>query len=238
MPAAPPALSAYAAEVRRLTFGGRVRRPRNVALVPASILKVAEKAETTAQFDSLAATLFPNRNSAKYHTSEILRRSGFYHTALTTQKRAPRWNAISRRIVRHRVKVTTMVLLDVCWFARANFRLAGYAVRKHSNGEIKQLGPGFEITESFYRRERLDPDWYSQQWFLERAHSESRKPGTLSYEWPRDIVLDDHWVPLVILGLYSPVCFYAPVVVDIEQHWRLSTRKSPGRRMICGPSAK
>jgi hypothetical protein len=118
-----------------------------------------------------------------------------------------------------------MLLLDVCWFSRSQFRIAGYVVKRHSTEEIRQLGPGFEVTESFYRRERLDPEWYSQQWFLEKTENAMKKPGTLTAHLGGDIVLDDHWQPLLILSLYSPVCFDVPVVVENEQNWDLAIRK-------------
>jgi hypothetical protein len=38
-------------------------------------------------------------------------------------------------------------------------------------------------------------------------------------------VLDDHWQPLLILDLYSPVCLQVPVVVDNRQNWELVIRK-------------
>jgi hypothetical protein len=118
-----------------------------------------------------------------------------------------------------------MLLLDVCWFARSRFRVAGYEVVLHSNQEIRELGPGQEVTDTFYRRERLDPEWFSQQWFLEKTHTRFRKPGMLTAEWPRDIALDDHWQPLLILSLYSPICLQVPVIVDNHQNRELAIRR-------------
>jgi hypothetical protein len=80
-----------------------------------------------------------------------------------------------------------MLLLDLCWFARKQFRIGQYAVRKHSGEEIRQLGPGYDVMEAFYRRERLDPEWFSQQWFLKKSHTRFKKPATFTLEFPRDV---------------------------------------------------
>lgn len=225
MPPAPKVFSEYASVVRHLAMGGQANRARRVAVLPTAIQHVAQKAEATPEFSRVATALLPGRNSPNYHASEILRRSGFYNATLTSRARNPRWNVISRRIIPHKVAVTSMLLLDLCWFAREQFRIAGYLVRKHSREEIRQLGPGYDVTEAFYKRERLDPEWFSQQWFLEKAHTINKKPGRLTAEWPRDIALDDHWQPLLILGLYSPVCLQVPVIVDNHQNWELAIRR-------------
>ena len=193
--------------------------------MPAAVQQLAQKGERTQQFAAAAAALFPERKSPNYHASEILRRRGFYNAVLTTEARAPRWGVISRRIVPHRITIATMLLLDLCWFARKQFRIGQYAVKKHSGEEIRQLGSGYDVTEAFYRRERLDPEWFSRQWFLEKSHTRFKKPATFTLEFPRDVVLDDHWQPVLILCLYSPVCLQVPVVVENQQDWELALRK-------------
>lgn len=225
MPPAPKAFSEYASVVRHLAIGGQANRARKVAVLPAAIQHVAQKAEATPEFARVATALLPGRNSPNYHASEILRRSGFYNATLASQARNPRWNVISRRIIPHKVRIRTMLLLDVCWFARSRFRVAGYEVVRHSKQEIRELGSGQEVTDTFYRRERLDPEWFSQQWFLEESRTRTRKPGWITSYMGGEIVLDNHWQPLLILSLYSPVCFDVPVVVDNEKKWELAIRR-------------
>lgn len=225
MPPAPKAFSEYASVVRHLAIGGQANRARRVVVLPTAIQHVARTAEATPEFSRVATALLPSRSSPNYHASEILRRSGFYHAALADSAKAPRWNVISRRVVPHKTRTVTMLLLDVCWFARTRFRLAGYQVVKHSSHEIKALGPGADIADSFYRRERLDPEWFSQQWFLEESRTRIRKPGWITSYMGGEIVLDNHWQPLLILSLYSPVCFDVPVVADNEEKWELAIRR-------------
>jgi hypothetical protein len=187
MPPAPKAFSEYASVVRHLAIGGQANRARRVAVLPAAIQHVAQKAEATPEFSRVATALLPGRNSPNYHASEILGRSGFYNATLASRARNPRWNVISRRIIPHEVRTRTMLLLDVCWFARSRFRLAGYDVVRHSKQEIRELGSGQEITDTFFRRERLDPEWFSQQWFLEESRTRIRKPDWItSYMGRRD----------------------------------------------------
>src|SRR2546429_512093 len=101
----PQALSIYASLIRRIAFNRRGRASRNISAIPPPLQKTVEQAEATPEFMAAAAALFPGRHSPNYHTSEILRRSGFYNAVLGGAGGTPRWNAISRRIVPHKVKV-------------------------------------------------------------------------------------------------------------------------------------
>ncbi len=225
MSRAPQALANYASLIRQIAFNRQAQPSRNIAVIPPTIRRIAEDAEATPQFAAAAAALFPGKNSPNYHASEILRRSGFYNAILDGAGGTPSWNVISRRIIPHKVKITTMLLLDLCWFPQRQFRIAGYDAKRHSRDQIRHLGPGYVVTEAFYKRDLLDPEWFSQQWFLEKSRTRVEKPGWLTAEWPRDIALDDHWQPLLILGLYSPVCLQIPVIADNHKNWELAVRK-------------
>jgi Apea-like HEPN len=225
MARAPTSLVAYTSLVRRLARAHERKAPTRLTVLPPSVRDLAQRAEATPEFASLAADLFPTKHSPGHYASEVLKRTGFYNAALDSRFKAPRWNLISRRTVPHLAKVRTMLLLDLCAFPKERFRLLSYEVRRHSKSEIERLGPTGQVAEAFYRRERLDSDWYSQQWFLEKTQTERTEPGELTIYFGGDIVLDNHWQPLLVLSLYAPTCFQIPVVLDAQENWELAVRK-------------
>ena len=196
----------------------------NVELLPPSPKQLAQRGEAIPEFGALASDVIESKGSSQYEASILLRRSGFYHGILSGESQTELWSRFNEYTKPRTAEIHTLLLLDGCKFPRDHFNCMSHAVVRHSAAEIVELGPPPVIAEAFFPGETLDPDWYSQQWFLRDTETVELKPTFIQIPFlGGDYVLNRYWAPLFALGLYDLPCFAIPIVLESEAKWELLT---------------
>ncbi len=203
-----------------------------IELLPPSPKELARRAEAIPEFGEFASDSIKSKGSEQYHVSTLLRRSGFYHGILSGASQAELWSCLSEYTRPRTAEIHTLLLLDGCKFPRDHFSCMSCAVVRHSAAEIAELGPPHVIAEAFFPNENLDPDWYSQQWFLRDTRNVDLTPTFIQIPFfGGDYVLDRYWAPLIALGLYDLPCFAIPIFLESEARWKLMTPRFSSPRL-------
>ena len=72
----------------------------------------------------------------------------------------------------------------------------------------------------FFPSEILDPNWYTQVWFLVKEDDRQVRPGSILLRLDYD-VLAQFFEPIVALALYKIDYFGLPIVLESSGGWRL-----------------
>jgi hypothetical protein len=118
------------------------------------------------------------------------------------------------------VTIRTLALLDGCRFPLERFRVGGVAVERLARSVLEGLGPRRDVAQVFFQNEILDPEWYTQVWFLIAEEERQISPGSISFRLGYD-VLNLFFQPITALALYKVDYFATPIVVESDPGWRL-----------------
>lgn len=218
---------------------------RTVRRLPPGPRQLAALVEATPEFRSAIGDLVPAKTPHTHQASELLRRSGFYHSILSGASPEVLWSILAAYTVERTTEIRRFFLLDGCAFSSERFELAGHNVVRLHVDEIKRLGPPEHVAEDFFPSESLDSGWFTQQWFISTPRMVDLKPTTwripmLEYPMGGDLILDDYWLPLITLGLFHLPCFDIPIILDSELDWRLLRLRfaSPRVEIHSGPDGE
>lgn len=127
---------------------------------------------------------------------------------------------LDERLTSHTVTIRTLALLDGCRFPLERFRVGGVAVERLARSVLEGLGPRRDVAQVFFQNEILDPEWYTQVWFLIAEEERQISPGSISFRLGYD-VLNLFFQPITALALYKVDYFATPIVVESDPGWRL-----------------
>lgn len=197
----------------------------NLIVLPPSPAELARLLERTAEFRTLG-----DRNP---HASDLLKRSGYYHTLLRGEQTDSVLDRLRSRLDAKEVKIRTLMLLYGCEFAKDfelnrqdDPRVLRRSIRWISEDEIERLCPPEDVCESFYPSE--NPRYRGScggYWFFEEERIEP--PGHLpAGDEVRDyfnyFLFDEgFWKYILPVALYSSEYFSLPVILQLEPTWKL-----------------
>lgn len=222
--------------MRQSSYASRGRTLLTRAFPP-----LPSKAETqihnAEEFDDLARQLFPTSSTDRLQRifrsglvrgrlADALRRSGYYHGVLSGVPAEEFWPSIREDVSRGVRHFRRLLLLEGCRLPKDRFAIGDISIIRFSKDEVAKFGPDKEICNSFFPKEVLNSEWYSQYWFLVEAKTESDDPS--KHHWPfeyvsADVRLNYYWKPLLVLSLFSRQCFRIPTILESEEGWKLDT---------------
>ena len=179
----------------------RLIRPRENAetrlhILPPSLTYVAERVEQSPLYQELLKAYPWGERLNGWKIAHALRRAGFYQAIQDDSEPIQLWRKIKERLNPHTVPVRRLALLDGCWFSEDRFSVGGVSVERFSTNELVGIGPRLDVAQVFFPSEILDPDWYSQVWFLAREEQREIKPNAGTTFHLSDVVLKDFWMAI------------------------------------------
>lgn len=221
----PKAFPRFVEEVKRLFSQAASVPVRRLTILGGPNEKdIAQQAEKTPVFGTLAVALFPapmgRLHSSIAITSEVFRRSGFYGRVKAGQFVEELWARIEPHTRDRKVPWHVVLMLDGCFFPEKSFKLLGHTVNAMTDAEARVLQPPQDF---FFPYETVAPS-FTERWSLicEKEYGEKApKPGWISFGLPRENVPFDFWAPLFCLGLYNPAPFYVTKALEGEPGYKL-----------------
>ena len=189
-------------------------------VLPPSLTRVAELVEDGQTFHTFLKARLWDAKLRPWRIREALRRAGFYQAVHSRRDPKAVWRAIDARLSSTTARVRTLALLDGCRFPLERFRVDGVLVERSSREQLEGLGPPIEVAQVFFPSEVLDPDWYTQVWFLVKEDDRQVKPGSIPVRFGYD-VLAQFLEPIVALALYKIDYFGLPIVLESNAGWCL-----------------
>ena len=189
-------------------------------VLPPSLATVADLVENGQAFQAFLEAGLWDEKLRPWRIREVLRRAGFYQAVHSRRDPKAVWRAVDARLSPSTARVRTLALLDGCRFPLERFHVDGVLVEQPSREQLEGLGPPIEVAQVFFPSEILDPDWYTQVWFLVKEDEHQVKPGSIPVRFGYD-VLAQFLEPIVALALYKIDYFGLPIVVESNAGWSL-----------------
>ena len=172
----PPVFRALWDHAEQLVGSHRGGYERRLHVLPPSLTRVAELVENGHSFQAFLDAGLWDAKPSPWRIREVLRRAGFYQAVHSRRDPRAVWRAVDARRSQSTARVRTFVLLDGCRFPLDRFRVDGVWVERPSREQLQGLGPPIEVAQVFFPSEILDPDWYTQVWFLVKEDVRPVKP--------------------------------------------------------------
>src|SRR5437016_8435803 len=134
---------------RHMNPGAIANRRSHLRVLAPSARHLANEAENSKVFQTLAKTMLASKTSPIRAASALLRRGGFYHGVLARRSTDRLWCAIKPYIVPRNVQLRELVLLDGCRFPFRQFSILDWTIKRFSQNEVRRFGPPPQIRESF-----------------------------------------------------------------------------------------
>ena len=216
----PPAFLALWDHAEQLVSSHRGGDERRLHVLPPSLTTVAELVEDGPTFHAFLDAGLWDAKPSPWRIREVLRRAGFYQAVHSRRDPQAVWQAVDARLRPSTARVRTFALLDGCRFPLERFRVDGVLVERPSREQLQGLGPPIEVAQVFFPREILDPDWYTQAWFLVKEDDRQVKPSSIPFRFGYD-VLAQFFEPILALALYKIDYFALPIVLESNPGWCL-----------------
>jgi Apea-like HEPN len=152
---------------------------------------------------------------------KVLDRLGFYHDILAGRPSETVWARIEAALQSRPIKVKTLFELLGCDFPD-KFRIGVYRVVRMSRKKRRALGSrGHVLLASLYPDPLFDRPFANESWYLEKT--ETIEASVISPDetmpWTREQILDEVWLPLLILGLCHSGSFNISEVLESKPSW-------------------
>ena len=216
----PLAFRALWDHAERLVGSTEGNKEGGLHVLPPSFTRIAELVENSQTFQALLEAGLWDTRLSPWRIRQVLRRAGFYQAVHSRRDPKAVWRTVDARLRPSTTRVRTLALLDGCRFPLERFRVDGVRVERLSREQLQGLGPPIEVARGFFPSEILDPNWYTQVWFLVKEDDREVRPGSILLRLGYD-VLARFFEPIVALALYKTDYFGLPIVLESSADWRL-----------------